>query len=167
MDSPSKPMAGSSSVFTGSHLVTFLGSINMPHCGVTGFGGLQIANLSAFMIALFICNTEVPLGKSLLLIIKHSNKQLYFMYHIPSCQHAKPFTHMLSFTLKPIPRGGSITTQVSQIRNLKLREVDLPKLRKQVNRGARIWVQVSLATEPPLKVTHTVSRHNSGNRRAG
>lgn len=72
MGSPSKPMAGSSSVFTGSHLVTFLGSINMPHCGLTGFGGLQTANPSALMTALFICHTEVPLGKSLLLI-KHSN----------------------------------------------------------------------------------------------
>lgn len=40
MSSPSKPMAGSSSVFTGSHLVTFLGSISIPHCGLTGFGGL-------------------------------------------------------------------------------------------------------------------------------
>lgn len=71
------------------------------------------------------------------------------MYHRPSCQHAQPLTHMLSFTLKPTPRGGIITSQVSQIRNLKLREVDLPKVLKQVNRGARIWVQVSLATEPP------------------
>lgn len=40
MGSPSKPMSDSLSVFTGSHLVTFLGSLGIPHCGLTRFEAL-------------------------------------------------------------------------------------------------------------------------------